>query len=111
MKPDKLIHIVILLILTNCSVEPDQNRPAPVLLDPGQFRHYVDYFNRMENENIIQAISNDESWDWMTGNIPLFECPQDNFEEIWYYRWWTLRKHIKETPRGYVITEFLVVSF
>ena len=25
-------------------------------------------------------------------NIPLFECPQRNFEEMYYYRWWSLRK-------------------
>src|SRR5690606_17621345 len=25
-----------------------------------------------------------------------------------YYRWWTLRKHIKQTPVGHVMTEFLV---
>lgn len=78
------------------------------ILKYDQFKHYVEYFNRMEDENIVQAISNAESWDWMTQNIPLFECPQDNFEEMYYYRWWTLRKHIKETPVGYAITEFLV---
>lgn len=72
------------------------------------FKSYVDYFNRMEDENIANAISNIESWDWMKANIPLFECPQDNFEEMFYYRWWTLRKHIKKTPQGYVMTEFLV---
>ena len=31
----------------------------------------------------------------MEQNIPLFECPQKNFEEMYYYRWWSLRKHIK----------------
>ena len=27
---------------------------------------------------------------------------------MYYYRWWTLRKHIKRTPAGYGMTEFLV---
>ena len=27
---------------------------------------------------------------------------------MWYYRWWTLRKHIELTPVGYAMTEFLV---
>jgi len=72
------------------------------------FKHYVDYFNAMEDENIAQAIPNDSAWAWMQENIPLFECPQKNFEEIYYYRWWTLRKHIINTPVGYGITEFLV---
>ncbi|WP_462251220.1 MGH1-like glycoside hydrolase domain-containing protein [Ferruginibacter sp.] len=62
----------------------------------------------MEDENIKQAIPNDSAWNWMQKNIPLFECPQQNFEEIFYYRWWTLRKHIKKTEKGFVFTEFLV---
>jgi len=77
------------------------------VLQAEEFRHFVDYFNRMEDENIQQAIPNTASWEWMKANIPLFECPQDNFTELFYYRWWTLRKHIKETPQGYSFTEFL----
>lgn len=80
----------------------------PFILKQGSYKHYVDYFNKMEDENIKQAIPNDSAWDWMKKNIPLFECPQQNFEELFYYRWWTLRKHIKQTEKGYVFTEFLV---
>ena len=83
-------------------------KPKPAVLKYSDFKHYIDYFNRMEDENIVQAIPNSLAWQWMQENIPLFECPQDNFEEIYYYRWWTLRKHIKQTPIGYVFTEFLV---
>lgn len=72
------------------------------------FSHYADYFNNMEDENIAQAIPNSEASAWMEQNIPLFECPQKNFEEMYYYRWWSLRKHIKNTPAGYGMTEFLV---
>ncbi|MBP1675830.1 MAG: hypBA2 [Bacteroidetes bacterium] len=85
----------------------DINSTASVLKF-SDFRHYVDYFNNMEDENIVQAIPNSQSAQWMEKNIPLFECPQHNFEEMFYYRWWTLRKHIKETPVGYAFTEFLV---
>jgi hypothetical protein len=80
----------------------------PYVLKTDQFKHYVDYFNGMEDENIKQAIPNDSAWQWMKKNIPLFECPQQNFEEIFYFRWWTLRKHIKKTEQGYVFTEFLI---
>ena len=72
------------------------------------FSHYADYFNNMEDENIAQAIPISEASAWMEQNIPLFECPQKNFEEMYYYRWWSLRKHIKNTPAGYGMTEFLV---
>jgi len=30
-------------------------------------------------------------------NVPLFECPDKDFERTYYFRWWTYRKHIKQT--------------
>jgi hypothetical protein len=81
---------------------------SQTILHAENYKHHIDYFNRMEDENIVQAIPNSKAWDWLKSNIPLFECPQDNFEEIYYYRWWTFRKHLKQTPVGYVFTEFLV---
>jgi hypothetical protein len=95
---------IMLLALTSCEMSKQESK----LLNAKNYRHHVDYFNAMEDENIAQAIPNAQSWDWMEANIPLFECPQQNFEEIYYYRWWTLRKHIKETPVGFAFTEFLV---
>ena len=72
------------------------------------YKHYVDYFNAMEPEGIQQAIPNVKAWQWMTENIPLFDCSNKDFEQLWYFRWWTLRKHIRQTPVGYAMTEFLV---
>lgn len=89
------------------SISRDVNGTAAVL-HYADFAHYAERFNAMEDENIVQAIPNSASSAWMEQNIPLFECPQHNFEELFYYRWWTLRKHIKETPVGYGMTEFLV---
>jgi hypothetical protein len=100
--------VIILFICIACNTISAQLRPQPAVLKAGSFKHYVDYFNKMEDENIKQAIPNDSAWAWMQKNIPLFECPQQNFEEIFYYRWWTLRKHIKKTEKGFVFTEFLV---
>jgi hypothetical protein len=84
------------------------NQQNSAILRYDDYKHYIDYFNRMEDENIVQAIPNEKANEWMKKNIPLFDCPQDNFVEMFYYRWWTLRKHIKATPLGYVMTEFLV---
>ena len=78
------------------------------ILKPDSFKHYVNYFNTMEDENVVNLISNAQSWLWMKSNIPLFECPDKAFEEIYYYRWWTYRKHIKQTPDGFVLTEFIL---
>ncbi len=43
----------------------------------------------------------------MKANIPLLECPDQTLEEVYYFRWWTFRKHWKLTPEGYVLSEFL----
>jgi len=101
-------YLTILFVLSVCGKCFSQSTVRPFVLKADNFKHYVDYFNNMEDENIKQAIPNDSAWTWMKKNIPLFECPQQNFEEIFYYRWWTLRKHIKKTEQGFVFTEFLV---
>jgi len=79
-----------------------------LLLKASDYEHYVDYFNRMEDENRVTDIPNSRAWTWMEENIPLFACPQENFQEIYYFRWWSFRKHLKKTPAGWAITEFLV---
>ncbi len=99
--------LILILVIIHCAV-PSMAQQKSFVLKADQFKHYVDYFNKMEDENIVQAIPNAQSWDWMKANIPLFECPQQNFEEIFYYRWWTLRKHIRKTEKGFVFTEFLI---
>lgn len=84
-------------------------QPAPpfFLLDPDSLRHHVDFFNGMAPEEVVNAIPNAGAWAWMVANVPLLLCPDPEVERTYYYRWWTFRKHIKQTPRGYVITEFL----
>ena len=100
--------ITSLFLLTILISSFSQKQKNPTILKAEKFKHYADYFNRMENENIAEAIPNTQAWGWMKDNIPLFECPQDNFEEIYYYRWWSIRKHIKKTPVGFIFTEFLI---
>ncbi len=78
-----------------------------LVLNPDDYKHYVDYFNSINDEDVINFVSNSEVWSWMQENIPLFECPDKDFEQIYYYRWWTYRKHIKKTPDGFVLTEFI----
>jgi len=81
---------------------------SAVILKYDDFAHYAEHFNTMEDENIVTTIPNAASSEWMRKNIPLFDCPEEDFREIYYYRWWTLRKHIKRTPVGFGMTEFLV---
>ena len=102
------VIFISLIIFNSNSFAQHVDNAKPFILKVENFHHYVDYFNQMEDENIKQAIPDDSAWQWMKQNIPLFECPQQNFEEIFYFRWWTLRKHIKKTELGYVFTEFLI---
>ncbi len=80
--------------------------PAPVLR-PDALRRYVDSFNQHDEELYRQHIPNAGAADFLKTNVPLFECPDPDLEEIYYFRWWTYRKQIKQTPEGFVITEFL----
>lgn len=76
-------------------------------LKPDSFAHYIEYFNSMEDENVTNYISNADSWNWLQNEIPLFECPDREVEEMYYYRWWSFRKHLERTADGYVFSEFL----
>src|SRR5690348_8328552 len=72
-----------------------------------ELRRYVEGFNRAFPEEVVNAIPDRDAAAWMEQNVPRFSCPDPDVERIWYYRWWALRKHIKQTPRGYILTEFL----
>jgi hypothetical protein len=68
----------------------------------------VEKFNSMEGEPEVNLISNAGAANWIAAYAPRFDCPDKAFEEIYYYRWWTYRKHIVQTPQGKVVTEFIV---
>lgn len=68
---------------------------------------YVDKFNQNDRELHPQMIPNSQAKKWLADEIPKFECSDSVIEETYYFRWWTFRKHIKETPAGQIISEFL----
>ncbi len=70
-------------------------------------RNYVSKFNANDDELFSQCIPNAQAADFLTEQVPLLECPDKHLEEIYYFRWWTFRKHFKSTPVGHIITEFL----
>ena len=86
---------------------PLRARPACAVLNPATYSHYVEHFNAMEDENVTNYISNAKSWDWLRGEIPFFDCPDHEVEEMYYYRWWSFRKHLEKTDKGFVFSEFL----
>ncbi len=70
---------------------------------------HVTKFNAMEDEPVINAVPNAESAAWLRANVPSFICSDAEVEEIYWFRWWSLRKHLKrDTVSGrWVFTEFI----
>lgn len=75
-------------------------------------RRYVDTFNANDEELYVEDIPNSQAFSFLRSHIPFFVCPDKLLEEIYYFRWWTFRKHIRTVrlPSGKtmaVITEFM----
>ena len=86
---------------------PSGDAPEVLSAEDSLIVSYVEEFNAADKQMYVQAFSNVAAADFMRENIPVFECPDKEMEKTWYFRWWTFRKHIKQTVDGYVITEFL----
>lgn len=56
---------------------------------------YVFKFNSNDEVLTIQAVPNALAEQWMEVEVPCFECPDPVIEEVYYFRWWVFRKHIK----------------
>ena len=80
---------------------------AEPVLKADAFKHHVEKFNAEDNELYKNAIPNAKAWDFLAANIPLFACPDEEMERTYYFRWWTYRKHLRQSPDGWVVTEFL----
>lgn len=72
-----------------------------------EWESYIDKFNQLDDELYIQNIPNSGAKAFLENKIPLFDCPDKQLVETYYFRWWTYRKHVKKIPSGYVISEFL----
>ena len=84
-----------------------QDKPVNALIDPQKLEQYVIAFNKHDNELYKQHVPNEAALTFLKGNIPLVDLPDKTLEKVYYFRWWTYRKHIKSTHDGFVITEFL----
>ena len=72
-------------------------------------RARVDRFNLDDDQCYTNAVPNRAATDFLQRNIPRFECPDEDIERTYYFRWWTYRKHLRRARdgRGWVVTEFL----
>jgi hypothetical protein len=73
------------------------------------FAHHVEKFNAMEPELVVNYVSDAQAWDWMQQNVPRFECPDAQVEEIYWFRWWALRKQLRRDVGSgrFVFGEFI----
>ena len=55
---------------------------GPAILNDQALRNYVQAFNDEDHTHFGQAISNEAAADWMAANVPRFECPDKEIEEI-----------------------------
>jgi len=70
-------------------------------------RQYAGAFNSQDEELYAQYVSNADAADFLAAQVPRLDCPDKDVELTYHFRWWTYRKHIRRTPEGFVITEFL----
>lgn len=81
--------------------------PRAPVLEREVFRHYVEEFNAIPSAGVDSYVTDERAWGWLKDNVPFFTCPDLEVERTYYYRWWSLRKHIRQTPAGFILTEFL----
>lgn len=103
----RLLRVALILLgVAGPGAGAGETSMTPVL-DPGRFRALVESFQRDDEELYPQAIPNTAAWAFLESQVPRFECPDAEVERTYWFRWWTFRKHLRETPDGRVITEFL----
>ena len=93
-----------LVMIAVCGVAAAQIEAAH-MLKPESFHHYVETFSQQEQRATGKVPA--DSWAWMEKNIPWFESSDKQFEEMYYFRWYAWQKHVVQTRRGWVITEWL----
>ncbi|WP_240768517.1 glycosyl hydrolase family 65 protein [Olivibacter sp. XZL3] len=96
---------MLFLLLNLCLSSFGQNNSFVLTTDA--LKEHVAYFNSIDSEAVVNFIPNSQSFNWLAENIPLFDCPDSAIAQTYYYRWWSFRKHLKETPDGFIFTEFI----
>ena len=77
-----------------------------MLLHPDDYHHYIVKFDASELAATNKPAP--DEWPWLKANIPLFDCSNKKFEDMYYFRWFAWEKHVVHTKEfGYLITEWL----
>jgi hypothetical protein len=83
----------------------DKTFTGSTVLTPEQFHPYIEHFRIQEQEATGKL--GDDSWPWMLAQIPWFASSNKQFEEMYYFRWYSWQKHLVMTRHGHLITEWL----
>jgi hypothetical protein len=78
-----------------------------MVLKAEAYKRYADAYSAGDNELYKGHFPNAAAWDFLKDNIPLLDCPDEEIQRTYYFRWWTYRKHIKQSPAGWIVDEFL----
>lgn len=82
---------------------------GPALLSTATLERHVGKFNAMEPEAVVNHVPNAAAAAWLAANVPRFECSDAAVEEVYWFRWWALRKQLRHDPGSgrYVFGEFI----
>ncbi|SPE19438.1 exported hypothetical protein [Candidatus Sulfotelmatomonas gaucii] len=103
-----LLKLALVLALWRLVATAQDKPPNPTVtvLHPADYHHYIVQFAADELKATGQQSS--EEWPWIEANIPFFDSSDKQFEEMYYFRWYSFEKHVEHTAdHGYLITEWL----
>ena len=103
----KVKVIPTLLVFAFVAYSYAQIKETDSILDLLDYEPYFEEFNKKDKELYPHYVPNRNAIAFLAKNIPLLDIPDSTLRKTYYFRWWTFRKHIKITPQGGLITEFL----
>lgn len=98
--------LAVTLLPVAALAQPSSSASPFAVLHPDDYHHYVTQFAADEREATGQQPA--DEWPWIAANIPFFNSSNKQFEEMYYFRWYSFQKHVEQTAdHGYLITEWL----
>ncbi|RYF75271.1 MAG: glycoside hydrolase, partial [Cytophagaceae bacterium] len=73
-----LVWLIGLLQTTVCLAQSTK------VLSTEKLKNYVTSFNSIDDEAVINHVPNAQSFDWLSRNIPLFDCPDSTLQTVYY---------------------------
>lgn len=110
--PVRLLSLIVLscaLLACGCALTGGRAVATGPVVPDAVMRRHVEKFNAMEPEGVVNHVPNAGAADWLATNVPRFECADASVEEIYWFRWWALRKQLRKDPGSgrFVFGEFI----